>query len=88
MDHDKKDEVPMSFHDLHLLGNTAVLQIIITPRAYKHNKSFSWDFRLVSIKVLGKKHESLALSPSKAVQKHKPVFLSDAQSAAKRPKLT
>ncbi|THU84325.1 hypothetical protein K435DRAFT_843713 [Dendrothele bispora CBS 962.96] len=88
MDHDKKDEVPMSFHDLHLLGNTAVLQIIITPRAYKHNKSLSWDFRLVSIKVLGKKHESLALSPSKAVQKRKPVFLSDAQSAAKRPKLT
>ncbi|THU85762.1 hypothetical protein K435DRAFT_868960 [Dendrothele bispora CBS 962.96] len=34
------------------------------------------------------KHESLALSPSKAVQKRKPVFLSDAQSAAKRPKLT
>ncbi|THU76782.1 hypothetical protein K435DRAFT_974292 [Dendrothele bispora CBS 962.96] len=90
MDHDKKDEVPMSFHDLRLLGNTAVLQRIITPWAYKHNKSLSWDFRLVSIKVLGKKHESLALSPSnlKAVQKRKPVFLSDAQSAAKRPKLT
>ncbi|THU87196.1 hypothetical protein K435DRAFT_804526 [Dendrothele bispora CBS 962.96] len=77
MDHDKKDEVPMSFHDLHLFGNTAVLQVITTPRAYKHNKPLSWDFWLISIKVLGKKHESLALSPSKAVQKRKSVFLSD-----------
>ncbi|THU82697.1 hypothetical protein K435DRAFT_971853 [Dendrothele bispora CBS 962.96] len=69
-------------------GPNCRFQIIITLRAYKHNMSLSWDFRLVSIKVLGKKHESLALSPSKAVQKRKPVFLSDAQSAAKRPKLT
>ncbi|THU99763.1 hypothetical protein K435DRAFT_837570 [Dendrothele bispora CBS 962.96] len=67
MDHDKKDEVPISFHDLHLLGNTA---------GNYHSA------------VLGKKHKSLALSPSKAVQKRKSVFLSDAQSTAKRPKLT
>ncbi|THU82973.1 hypothetical protein K435DRAFT_807852 [Dendrothele bispora CBS 962.96] len=85
MGHDKKDEVPMSFHDLHLLGNTAVLQVITTPR---HNKPLSCDFWLVSIKVLGKKHQSLALSPSKAVQKRKSVFLSDGQSTAKRLKLT
>ncbi|THU94955.1 hypothetical protein K435DRAFT_798506 [Dendrothele bispora CBS 962.96] len=63
-------------------------EIIITPQAYKHNKPLSCDFWLVSIKVLGKKHQSLALSPSKAAQKRKSVFLSDAQSTAKRLKLT
>ncbi|THV05946.1 hypothetical protein K435DRAFT_789706 [Dendrothele bispora CBS 962.96] len=63
-------------------------EVITTPRAYKHNKPLSCDFWLVSIKVLGKKHQSLALSPSKAVQKRKSVFLSDAQSTAKRLKLT
>ncbi|THU95157.1 hypothetical protein K435DRAFT_798321, partial [Dendrothele bispora CBS 962.96] len=72
MDHDKKDEEKTRFpYDT-------------TRRAYKHNKPLSCDFWLVSIKVLGKKHQSLALSPSKAVKKRKSVFLSDAQSTAKR----
>lgn len=32
MDHAKKEEFLMSFHDLHLLGNNVGLQLIVTPR--------------------------------------------------------
>lgn len=32
MDHCNNKDVPMSFHDIHLLGNQAVFQMIITPR--------------------------------------------------------
>ncbi|KAE9388260.1 hypothetical protein BT96DRAFT_1004334 [Gymnopus androsaceus JB14] len=54
VDHKKKEEFPMSFHDLHLLGNNVAVQVFVTPRAFKYQQKLSWDFRLICIKVLGK----------------------------------
>ncbi|THU82123.1 hypothetical protein K435DRAFT_872651 [Dendrothele bispora CBS 962.96] len=77
MDHAKKDTKPMSFHDLHLLGSSTVLQLIVSPRAYVYKGELGWDFRLICVKVLGKKDLAVALSPSKSVQKRRQVFLED-----------
>ncbi|KAF9061555.1 hypothetical protein BDP27DRAFT_1337954 [Rhodocollybia butyracea] len=70
IDHDQKVEFPMSFHDLHLLGNNA----------FKHLGKLSWDFRLICIKVLAKKQAAIAVSPSKSVRKRKGIFLDDITS--------
>ncbi|THU88168.1 hypothetical protein K435DRAFT_866534 [Dendrothele bispora CBS 962.96] len=67
----------MSFHDLHLLGSSTVLQLIVSPRAYVYKGELGWDFRLICVKVLGKKDLAVALSPSKSVQKRRQVFLED-----------
>lgn len=32
VDHEKEIDIPMSFHDIHLLGTTLVIQVIVTPR--------------------------------------------------------
>ncbi|THU77509.1 hypothetical protein K435DRAFT_877757 [Dendrothele bispora CBS 962.96] len=61
----------MSFHDLHLLGSSTVLQLIVSPRAYVYKGELGWDFRLICVKVLGKKDLAVALSPSKSVQKRR-----------------
>ncbi|KAF5366659.1 hypothetical protein D9757_012763 [Collybiopsis confluens] len=94
IDQKNKAELPMSFHDVHLLGNHAVFQLIITPRAYVHADQLSWEFRLVAVKVLGKKQVEIAQSPSKQVQRRKAVFIdldedeNETQSPSKKQKLT
>ncbi|KAJ3870788.1 hypothetical protein F5051DRAFT_447119 [Lentinula edodes] len=85
-DHKEETDVPMSFHDLHLLGKNIALQVFVTPRAYKHRGKLSWDFRLICVKVLGKKEASLAVSPSKAVLKRKAVYIGNIESTAKKQK--
>ncbi|KAJ3992183.1 hypothetical protein F5050DRAFT_1715483 [Lentinula boryana] len=75
VDQKNKVEQPMSYHDVHLLGSQAVFQVIITPRAYVHSNQLSWEFRIISVKVLGKKELEIAQSPSKQVQKQKAVFI-------------
>ncbi|KAE9388139.1 hypothetical protein BT96DRAFT_1004465 [Gymnopus androsaceus JB14] len=44
-------------------------------QAYEYKKKLGWDFRLICVKVLGKKAANLAISPSKLVQKRTRVFL-------------
>ncbi|KAE9393401.1 hypothetical protein BT96DRAFT_999507 [Gymnopus androsaceus JB14] len=86
VDHKKKEEFPMSFHDLHLLGNNVAVQVFVTPRAFKYQQKLSWDFRLICIKVLGKKEASFAVSPSKSVRKRTAVFLDDSDVDDPKPK--
>ncbi|KAF5367898.1 hypothetical protein D9757_011248 [Collybiopsis confluens] len=80
-DHEKKQDSPMSFHDIHLLGTQAVFQMIVTPRAYVHNNRLGWEFRLVTLKVLGKKRMEIASSPTKQVLKRKAVYLNMGEPA-------
>ncbi|KAF5361230.1 hypothetical protein D9757_013226 [Collybiopsis confluens] len=75
IDQKNKAELAMSFHDVHLLGNQAVFQLIISPRAYVHADKMSWEFRLIAIKVLGKKQLEIAQSPTKQVQRRKATFI-------------
>ncbi|KAL0057045.1 hypothetical protein AAF712_016332 [Marasmius tenuissimus] len=65
----------MSFHKIHEL-NHPIYAVTCVPRGFTKNvrdgsKVLSWDFRLVNMKVLGKKAARVLGSPKKSVKVRK-----------------
>ncbi|KAL1698264.1 hypothetical protein EV121DRAFT_274558 [Schizophyllum commune] len=66
----------MSFHDIHMIDR-AIFQVVCTPRLYVRAKSEEafWEYRIVCIRVLGRRTPAVLQSPVKAVKKRKaPMF--------------
>nr|GAT48225.1 predicted protein [Mycena chlorophos] len=70
-----KSEVEVSFHQIHKMPSSAVYSVTIVPYIYTHRGYTNWDFRLVSLRVVGKRLASLMESPRKLVTKRKLVVL-------------
>ncbi|KAF8164558.1 hypothetical protein K438DRAFT_1984494 [Mycena galopus ATCC 62051] len=74
---------PMSFHQLHRLGSGIVMLMTMSPVAFSwgakqhtgKKADMSWEYRLISITVIGKREEEALCSPSKMVIKRKVVDL-------------
>ncbi|KAJ7452713.1 hypothetical protein B0H11DRAFT_2072714 [Mycena galericulata] len=72
-DYKKKSYSPMSFHRLHQLGPSIVMNLTVSPLsfAYGKNNEFMWEYRLINITVVAKREEDLLASPNKMVLKRK-----------------
>ncbi|KAF8184079.1 hypothetical protein K438DRAFT_1974672 [Mycena galopus ATCC 62051] len=83
---------PMSFHQLHRLGAGLVMLMTMTPIAFSwggkqigNKKDLSWEYRLLTITVLGRREEDALASPSKMVIKRKVALLDLEDSDDERP---
>ncbi|KAF8186556.1 hypothetical protein K438DRAFT_2153188 [Mycena galopus ATCC 62051] len=84
---------PMSFHQLHRLGEGLVMLLTMTPMAFswggrQHGnvKDLSWEYRLLTITVIGRREADALASPSKMILKCKAVHLDLDDSDDKRAK--
>ncbi|KAL0573801.1 hypothetical protein V5O48_008146 [Marasmius crinis-equi] len=90
--HADKSFFPMSFHQVHEIKG-GIFAVTFTPRGFQKNrpanagggKAFGWDFRLINMKVLGKKPPAEIGSPKKSVKVRKASDLDFEEPSAKRP---
>ncbi|KAJ7822591.1 hypothetical protein B0H13DRAFT_2376599 [Mycena leptocephala] len=76
----KKIYSPMSFHNLHRLGNGVVINMTLAPMAFSysrglHKPELNWEYRLVNLTVLGRREDDALASPSKHINKRKLIAL-------------
>ncbi|KAF8142929.1 hypothetical protein K438DRAFT_1994397 [Mycena galopus ATCC 62051] len=87
---------PMSFHQLHRLGSGIVMLMTVLPVAFSwgakqhtgKKADMSWEYRLISITVVGKREKEALCSPSKMVIKCKVVDLDLNDSGDERARKT